>query len=157
MNRERLETMRVMLERVVAGSWRPTSDMNELRHDMGRNFIPSDTESVFIERVDLHDWAVKKPIGCGFTACAVGHACFDEHFIKDGLRWYGNTPQFGEYYGWFAVREFFGITQRHADKLFLPKSYSSDVRAKYLHLPGKVREAKMVADRIQTLLSKGVV
>lgn len=138
MNRERLEMIRVMLERVVAGSWVP-----------GTNAM--------IEAVNLDTWREEQD-GCGYTACAVGHACFDQAFNQLGLHWAGRgVPAFGDHIGWAAVDAFFDIGRAVSYSLFAPDDYSKKVREKYSHLPSEVREAKMVADRIQKLLDKGRV
>lgn len=159
MIRERLEMMRVMMERVVAGSWKPELDPTSI----GRETSYTVTNDVVVAAFDLDSWACPiqrvpnalvngRHVVCGFSACAVGHACFDEDFRKLGWSWNGTQPRFGGQGGLDAAQLFFGITGREAERLFLPEEYSKFVRAKYTKLPKNVREAKMVADRVQKLM-----
>lgn len=162
MNIQRLEMMRVMMERVVAGSWKPELDPTVI----GRETSYTVTNDVAVAAFDLDSWACVvetkpntrvngRPVVCGFSACAVGHACFDEEFRKLGWSWNGSQPRFGGFGGLEAAQLFFGITRHQSERLFLPEEYSSYVRKDYTHLPKNIREAKMVADRIETLIDGG--
>ncbi|MNE98313.1 hypothetical protein D3C80_1968110 [compost metagenome] len=53
---------------------------------------------------------------------------------------------------WEGVTRFFGIRDRTAKLLFVNENYSYTVRKGYMGLPKKVREAKMVADRVAHLM-----
>ena len=162
MNKQRLEMMRVMMERVVAGSWKPELDPVAI----GRETHKSVKNDVAVAAFDLDSWVSvieidpnKRVAGnsvvCGFSACAVGHACFDEEFRKLGWSWSGVEPRFGGRGGLHAAEKFFDITHHQAGRLFLPDEYGSITRKKYNDLPKNVREAKMVAVRIQQLLDTG--
>ena len=115
---------------------------------------------VVVSAFDLDSWATPiahKPsatgtVVCGFSACAVGHACFDEEFRKLGWSWDGSQPTFGGAEGIKAAARFFDISEYQSKRLFLPESYGYDTRVKYNDLPKKVREAKMVADRIERMM-----
>lgn len=159
MNIQRLEMMRVMMERVVAGSWKPELDPTVI----GKESDYVVANDVAVAAFDLDSWACVietvpntrvngRAVVCGFSACAVGHACFDEEFRKLGWSWNGSTPRFGGVGGLEAAQLFFDITYHQAGRLFLPEEYNSTFRAKYKHLPKNIREAKMVADRVQSLI-----
>lgn len=159
MNIERLEMMRVMMERVVAGSWKPEIDAAQISVEKYSKIAPD----VIVSMCDLSTWASSinyqpnangRNMVCGFSACAVGHACFDEEFRKLGWKWDGRTPTFDGREGLHAAMKFFGITMQQSKRLFLPESYDVG-RGNYIHLPKNVREAKMVADRLQKLITTG--
>lgn len=154
MNIERLEMMRVMMERVVAGSWTPQFDA-PLHVEMS-NVSPE----FVVDTMDLDTWVERvktnaKGNTCGFSACAVGHACFDEEFRKLGWSWNGSSPVFDGDDSWTGVINFFEIRSQTAKLLFVNENYSYTVRSRYKNLPRKVREAKMVADRISLLMKIG--
>lgn len=162
MNIQRLEMMRLMMERVVAGSWKPELDPIIIGHETSYTVA----NNVAVAAFDLDSWAAVietdptkrvsgRPVVCGFSACAVGHACFDEEFRKLGWTWSGSQPRFNGRSGLEAAQLFFGITHYQARRLFLPEEYGNVTRKKYNELPKNVREAKMVADRIQQLLDTG--
>lgn len=150
MNIQRLEMMKQLLGRVVAGSWEPVTSLPK-----NERFIDA-IAKVVVTSVDLKSWSNHKtgsPGGtCGFTACAVGHACFDEEFRKLGLKFDGSQPYFSTYIGWVAVEKFFNIDDRTAETLFMDRMYSYKIRNKYTHLPARHRDAQMVMDRIGLLL-----
>lgn len=137
MNHERLEMMRVLMERVAAQSWQP--------------LIPAG-----IGGIDLASWKGHSP-HCGFTACAVGHACFDEHFNQLGLKWAGSFPSFNGMEAWESVEKFFEIDEALSVLLFLDNGYTEKDRERVAHLPQHLREAKMVANHITELFELGEV
>ena len=148
MNIQRLEMMKQMMGRVVAGSWFPVESLPD--NDRFR----AEVKKLKIISVNLYSWSNHK-IGnqnslCGFTACAVGHACFDEEFRKLGWKWSGSQPNFNNKLGWVAVEKFFEIDSYTAELLFKAQHYNN--RAKYNHINSKVREAQMVLDRIELLI-----
>ena len=151
MNIQRLEMMKQMMGRVVAGSWEPV-----LTLPRNERFI-SEVTKITVTSVDLKSWSDHKTgrpnNTCGFSACAVGHACFDEEFRKLGWEWDGAQPKFGSETGIEASATFFDITKHQAKRLFMPESYMG--ADKHRELPANVREAKMVADRIQKLINTG--
>lgn len=75
------------------------------------------------EKFDLKAWK------CDTAACAIGWACIDKQFNKQGFRFtkevsgYHATPRFGGNFGWPAVQEFFDISGDRALKLFSGTSY----------------------------------
>ncbi|MNV23633.1 hypothetical protein D3C71_1146580 [compost metagenome] len=150
MNLERLEMMRVMMERVIAGSWEP--DQSILSEVHRPTNLPLE-----VGKVNLYNWRAptEQTNVCGFSACAVGHAAFDREFRKLGWRWVGGAPYFGNDGGWVAVYKFFEIRSTVGDMLFMSTKYKDSVRAQYRHLPMATREAKMVADRIEFLIQNG--
>lgn len=150
MNIERLEMMKQMMGRVVAGSWSPVNSLPAKERFIG------EVTKVKVSSVVLSSWSNHKSgqIGgtCGFTACSVGHACFDEEFRKLGLKFDGSQPMFSGWRGWPAVEAFFGIRDDTAENLFMSNKYHLAVRNKYAHLPVNVREAQMVHDRVDMLI-----
>lgn len=152
MNKERVEMMRVMLERVVHGSWRPTNDVVGLYTDM--RTIKFESDEFKVGSCDLESWRDRSTQGCGFSACAVGHACFDAEFIKLGLKWGGMQPVYGGREHFEAVDAFFEFEQYKTSRiLFLSSAYPPKFRCAFKNYPEAVREAKMVALRIEKLLS----
>ena len=150
MNIQRLEMMKQMLGRVVAGSWEPVSSIP------ANERLTTEIQTLSIVSVDLNSWSELKTRypknTCGFSACAVGHACFDEEFRKLGWSWEGNIPVFDKLIGWYAVEKFFDIYERTAESLFMSQMYDSAHRSKYQHIPKNIREAQMVHDRIDLLI-----
>lgn len=152
MHIQRLEMMKQMMGRVVAGSWQPISIL-----PAGEKFHAP--IKVKVTSLDLGSWSDHKTGesggACGFSACAVGHACFDEEFRKLGWRFSGTQPYFGTDSSWCAVEKFFAIGDTTAENLFISRKYSGFTRSEYGHVPAKVREAQMVHDRISKLLELG--
>lgn len=149
MNIQRLEMMKQMLGRVVAGSWTPVQTLPSTDR------IPTPFPAITIDNFDLSSWVEKKsPVNntCGFVACAVGHACFDEEFRKLGLKFDGHIPQFDGYESWYAVHALFDVTHQTASNLFGSRGYNTKVKSTVAHLPSKIREAQMVHDRISILI-----
>lgn len=82
------------------------------------------------EKFDISHWE------CGFTACAIGHACRIPEFAKAGLHLMhvpycstanicltiSNKPE-DCHRGWNAVEIFFGLTFKDARWLFHSKEY----------------------------------
>lgn len=152
MNIQRLEMMKQMLGRVVAGSWKPVQTLPS------KDKIPTPFPAITVKNFDLSSWVERHaPVNktCGFTACAVGHACFDEEFRKLGLTFDGNRPVFEGRENWTAVHRFFEITDTTASKLFSDGSYSNAKLAAVKHLPKTTREAQMVLNRITILIELG--
>ena len=148
LNHERLEMLRVMLERVVHGSWDQNRNHAKLRKDMD---VPKDTD-VSVTACDLKHWRVET--GCGYAACAIGHACFDPVFNELGLTWTFGQPKFKREVGWEAVDAFFDFEQYKTSRiLFQQGSYKKQHFDQVAHLPANVRQAKMVAIRIEALQS----
>ena len=92
-------------------------DIERLKHlsDILKNVKP--------KNFDLSNWH------CGTTACAVGHACMDPVFNKQGLRFlksYPYTPTYKGIYSWGAVEEFFGLSEEQAEHLFAAGEYSME-------------------------------
>lgn len=148
LNKERLEMMRVMLERVVHRSWHMTTDLTKLRNRMTVN----QQHPVKVTGCELKNW--RNVSGCGYAACAIGHACFDAEFNKLGLIWDGTVPEYRNDRGWGAVDKFFGFEHyKTASILFQADGYKIQHREQVKHLPADVRQAKMVALRIEALQS----
>lgn len=91
------------------------------------------------DRFDLDAWFQSfTEDECGTAACAVGWACTIPEFNAAGFRaemsddGYCLCPQYipadtgPVYTSWAAVREFFGLTQPEADRLFFAGSYPLD-------------------------------
>lgn len=125
MNIERLQLMSQMLGEVIAGTWKPTSNnLPELRP------MPIEGNLSF----ELRSWFGLTPDQCGYSACAVGHACMDDRFNKEGLVFGFDGPAFvgpdGSRYApsWEGVCAFFEIDNELAEELFDNGSYF-EVRA----------------------------
>lgn len=137
MNRERMQLMHDMLREVEAGTWRPAPPE-------GTNVAAT------VPRFNLSIWSGVLPGNCGFSACAVGHACLDPRFNAQGLalsgreHWLSGVPVFKGSQSWWAVEDFFDIQPTLAHELFDPLFYD-DVEDGAI-TPGQV------ADRIATLL-----
>jgi hypothetical protein len=122
MNRERLELLSTMLGEVIAGQWRITRISGDLAY-WGQDLK--------IERNGTLDFKMRTWLGyrdCGFSACAIGHACLDERFNQLGFMFCGDNPLFSvservEHFGWTAVTKFFEIDQQIADWLFSMYAY----------------------------------
>lgn len=120
MNIERLRLMSQMLGEVVAGTWKPTSKQLPTLRSM-----PVEGNLGF----ELRSWFGLTPDYCGYSACAVGHACLDERFNQQGLVFGFAGPEYvgpdGEEYApdWEGVSEFFGIDQAMSEHLFSDSSY----------------------------------
>lgn len=136
MNRERMQLMHDMLCEVEAGTWRPAA--------------PEGTNvTTMVPRFNLGIWAGFIE-GCGFAACAVGHACLDPRFNAQGLvlsgkeHWMSGLPTYKGNQSWWAVQDFFDIQPTLAHELFDPFFYD-DVE------DGAITAAH-VADRIAAML-----
>jgi hypothetical protein len=102
MNRERLQHLKAILERV---------DQAEPDMDARPGF-------------DMQTWH------CGTSACALGHACLDPKFRAEGLHLGdGALPMFEGAKGFVAGAEFFGISYRESKHLFGPTKYSIPTRS----------------------------
>ncbi len=83
-------------------------------------------QNVKPETFDLSTWH------CGTVACAVGHACLDPVFLRQGLSLTAvrgshslKRPNYGPMAGWEAVELFFGLDQCQAAHLFSISKYDS--------------------------------
>ena len=146
MNIQHLEMMRVMMERVAAGSWEPVSGY------LG-NLIQNVPREV---QFDLSDW-IDPASSCGFSACAVGHACLDEEFRKLGWEWsFWDTPRYKNAGGWFAVRKFFDIGSYTDELLFQNIYYQYElIDGNFVKQEYHTVKPKEVADRISELMELG--
>lgn len=129
MNVQRLQLMVTMLREVVAGTWHPTVMPPEDAEygDYGQE--PESISEVFTHW-DLRSWLSTdgSPKECGFTACAVGHACLDRRFVDQGLKFDEfSTPVIqvqvrGAWSTWLedfdAAAYFFDISVEEATRLF---------------------------------------
>jgi len=72
---------------------------------------------------------------CGYSACAVGHAGMMPEFQKLGFALVTGesqhklVPHYDGLTEWEAVESFFDLTEKQAEKLFMPDSYGEDVTA----------------------------
>lgn len=142
MNRENLQLMADMLGEVVDGTWKGVPVDHKLK------FGPV---KLFPERVnsfDIDRWA--DVTDCGYSACAVGHACFDKRFISQGLSMWDSVPfltlESGEKLeAWDGVVELFGIKRETARRLFHETYYTGYI--KYGVQPKRVKQ------RVEELLA----
>lgn len=67
---------------------------------------------------------------CGTQACAMGWACRDPQFRKEGLTTtrggHSSTPAFEGHQAFYAAAKFFGISRNDAGMLFSPSAYDFD-------------------------------
>lgn len=156
MNRERLERLVAVLDRVAEDP------------DLAAAF-------------DLHNWVDGDParVGCGTTACAIGHACLDPWFRSAGLvlaafrmqpeggwAWDESAdalsapgavpkPIYGFDVDMAAVRSFFGLTTAQANRLFLSVCYPDPGYTETDQGPKrKPHDPRLVADRVRELLAE---
>lgn len=133
MNEKRLIDMRNMLVEVQAGTWRPdasrVADVGIRPHHVGRFGIAS--------------WFRRDFGGCGYTACAIGHAALDSRFPYIAL-WWTEVMQ-GVCSSVMEMSKEFGITEADFHFLFMPGQYA---------IPEFV-EARDVALRIDFMLNGG--
>lgn len=105
------------------------------------------------EKFNLRDWGhadSESENVCGTSACAVGHACFDPKFRKQGLTYELGQfnriyPVFEDRVAWLAVWRFFDLNSAEAHWLFDHNAYA--IRA----------TPKMVIDRIKHLVENGTI
>lgn len=75
-------------------------------------------------------------VDCGYSACAVGHACLSHKLRAEGLSYFIDdehemAPLFGELKRWDAVREFFDLEEEEAYEFFIDERYvTGNVTAK---------------------------
>lgn len=119
MNIERLQLMSQMLGEVIAGTWEPTAKVKPLLRA-----IPIKGNLGF----EMRSWFGLTPDYCGYSACAVGHACLDDRFNKLGL-WFDEGPVYsgpdGYEYApdWEGVSAFFELDIQTTEHLFSDSSY----------------------------------
>lgn len=144
MNRDRLGLMATLLEEIEAGTWEPTGALINLQPFPWR--CPG-------HRFDLAQWCDTVLPDCGFSACAIGHACLDDRFNQQGLflNWRTSAPQFApggtvlpSPLGWLSVTAFFELGTSDAYHLFDRDHYPDAARAD----PAAVRE------RVEALLNQ---
>lgn len=141
MNLENLQMMADMLGEVIDGTWKGVPVNHKLKIGPVK---------LFPERVnsfDIEQWA--DVTDCGFSACAVGHACFDKRFMSQGLYMWDNVPvvrnEQGIYDNWGAVSNLFGIEHDTARTLFHESHYKGYI--KYGVQPKRVKQ------RVEELLA----
>lgn len=151
MNRENLQMMADMLGEVVAGTWKG---------------VPVDHKwklgpvKLFPERVnsfDIDRWA--DVTDCGYSACAVGHACFDKRFIGQGLHMLDSTPFLKLPTGqvleaWDGVTELFGINYETARRLFHETHYVGYIKYGVIPYRVKARVEELLATSESELYDK---
>lgn len=153
-NVERLKLMVTMLREVEAGTWKPAA-VEFLEEKDGYTTIPAEESQKIRSFFDLSTWLSTDGDArtCGYSACAIGHACLDQRFIDQGLTLVRmGYPQLleqdehGHYYSssWAAVTAFFDFEEEgQAAFFFDPDHYpKGDIR------PGQV------ADRIEQWLKE---
>lgn len=122
MNKERLELMATMLQEVADGTWKGIP----ADHKVTIEFLGMKAKlfGQHIKHFDLEMWCYHRE-GCGFAACAVGHAMHDPRFIAQGLKCDEQMfhPVFEDKDFWDAVKAFFDIKIETAMLLFLPSHY----------------------------------
>ena len=111
----RLNLMIDMLNEVAVDMWRPTSEEQR----------PAGLKEGEVPAFDLTDW--QSPSDCGFSACAIGHACLDKRFNDLGLKSPIGlmTPMYQGVQSWDALQEFFGIAPDDLYFLFDIDEYQS--------------------------------
>lgn len=88
---------------------------------------------------------------CGTAACAIGHACLDPEFNKQGLSiWEGRPAVSPNEFSWSAVTKFFDLTTDQAGYLFDESCYNPFGREDGPE-PGDITPA-LVIERIKDLL-----
>lgn len=150
MNRERVELMAKMLTEVLFNSWKGGPAVRE----WAKRYEVKPRKTGNGIGFDLDHW-VGADRSCGYSACAVGHACLDPRFIEQGLSIDVNsrTPLFNRYDNWDAIREFFGFkSRRTATILFAPSSYT---QVKNGRIKTGVDGAGPVLARVMKLLEVG--
>ena len=140
MNNENLQLMSTMLGEVVAGTWKGTPV------DHGLIIGPIKVFPAHIKHFNLESWVEQqydeKGKTCGFSACAVGHACYDPRFQALGLVMdHRNRPSLpamsNDFNNWDAVMALFEINEDTAHNLFIDAHYVG--YAKYGVKPGQVK------------------
>ena len=145
MNIERLKLMVKMLSEVEAGTWKlPRKTVIDGIDPISKHDAPDHTN-----QFDLAFWTyATKEVSCGFTACAVGHACLDSRFNKLGFELgSSDEPRFLNRSSWDAVNQFFEISSSTSTILFTESHYSD-------HLKGNALVVQ-VRRRIEKLLELG--
>jgi hypothetical protein len=62
----------------------------------------------------------------GHVANIIGHAMVDPWFINKGFKQLHSIPTFGDFIGFFAVKNFFGLTYDQTNELFSKVSESKN-------------------------------
>lgn len=151
MNKENLQLMSTMLGEVIDGTWKGTPVGHKLELGPLKLFPEN------VKHFNLENWVEmetnEQGKNCGYSACAVGHACFDPRFQALGLSMTATEDGAGkpQYLGcshWPAVSALFGVNVDQARVLFLERSY--DGYTKHGVKPGQVKS------RIDELLHIGI-
>lgn len=146
MNKQNLELMVTMLTEVAAGSWKVTAPMHM-----------DPTVTGVTCTFNMWSWVSGFGMGCGFSACAVGHATLDQRFTELGWKldniipvWV--NPKTGtEHRNWVGVEEFFQLGDLTTEYLFMNSNYiDPDNNGDAL-----VVTPDMVIDRIKVLMQLG--
>lgn len=142
MNIKRLALMVKMLSEVEAGTWKLPKKSIISKIDV----MPSYQEEEHKDQFDLSFWSYgAKGIDCGFTACAVGHACLDNRFNKLGLEFdWSDTPSFDGSSSWDAVEKFFEIKKNTAIILFSSSEYPGHLKGNALAVQVRRRVEKLL-------------
>lgn len=142
MNIKRLKLMVKMLSEVEAGTWKlpPKSVISRI------DVMPAYREEEHQTQFDLSFWTYgSKTIDCGFTACAVGHACLDKRFNKQGLGLdWSDTPNFNGSSSWGAVNGFFEIRNSTSTILFSGSEYPEHLKGNALVVQVRRRIEKLL-------------
>lgn len=124
-NKARLELMVKMLREVDAGTWRAAElDVFAEQEDTEDSISASELPGMK-NYLDMNTWIATDGSvrHCGYNACAVGHACLDQRFIEQGLKFDAtwSVPQFEQKANFMAVMAFFDITEEVAYSFFDPQ------------------------------------
>lgn len=157
MNVKRLQMMVNMLREVAARQWKATASPELF---FSSDLFPERLLDVPVgsHKFDLTRWFESKgnplDMTCGYSACAVGHACVDKRFTDMGLKLVGRRPAYRDPEGdpndddslhsnWTAVEKFFDLTNYQAEFLFHNDSYQT----------GNKTGPTLVANRIEQLIA----
>lgn len=140
MNRPRLEMMRIMLERIYHRSWVPSITKSEFNKN---EWLSSNLTGPKVIKFDMTHWIYVVP--GRESACPIGFACLDYSFNREGLVLHGAIPYYDGYAGFSAVREFFDLPLKVAERLFTKQAY----------IGTGTKNPGPVAERIQYLLDHG--
>lgn len=147
---DRLNLMIDLLNEVTDGVWRPAvnATIDWITEVDGKEIT-----------FDLRDWQVeehKDGEHCGYSACAVGHACLDSRFKWLGLTFVFGTPTYMGMASWSAVGGFFGVSPECASFLFSNDDYQQPFSFKEPNkrYPDIHPTPSLVAQRIELFLRR---
>ena len=162
MNIQRLEMVKLMLERMIAGSWHGVEELPKTEVRSWNITGKSPTLPIQVLDFDLSSWRsnvrVDETNVCGYSACVVGHMCFDEEFRKLGWNWDYAAPRFDGLTDWGGVNKFFGFDEDRdygiGELLFIEDAYSvKDEDGEFIRMSGDDR--RHVINRIDELIQLG--